>query len=157
MIYEITLIKEKMVYDLIDIIDKHTDNLDDEHKKIVLGVKYMEKELGTTLTENGENFYMYDVNLTLNNIVSVLTTLEDSGVLSLEDGDTFNSYCTKILEAQEIECSNHINIGNIIIADDGYPYQICEIDYDDFSVKLWDGDEMNFGHWESPLKCKSKV
>lgn len=156
MIYEVALIKEELFYELMDIIDKHIDDLEDGHKRVVSGLKYMEKEIGLDVYDD-RDVYMSDVNSVVNNAVDVLTTLEASGVLSKEDADTFSDYCTKILEAQEIECSRHICVGSLVIAEDGHPYQICEIDYDDFSVKLWDGDEMNSGYWESPLKCRAKA
>jgi hypothetical protein len=157
MIYEIALVKEDIFYELMDIIERYIDDLEDGHKRVVSGLHYMEKEMTTSLKENGKDVYMSDVNSTLNNAVDVLTTLEAKGVLSKEDAETFDDYCTKILEGVEIESSEHICVGKIIIAEDGYPYQISEIDYDDFSVNLWDGDEMSSGYWESPLNCRAKA
>jgi len=157
MIYEVALIKENIFYELMDIIDKHIDDLEAGHKRVVSGLKYMEKEMVTSLKENGKDVYMSDVNTSLNSAVDVLTTLEAKGVLSKEDAEIFDDYCTKILEGVEIESSEHICVGRIIIAEDGYPYQISEIDYDDFSVFLSSGDELEWGHWESPLKCRAKA
>ena len=157
MIYEIALVKEGIFYELMDIIDKHIDDLEAGHKRVVSGLKYMEKEMVTSLKENGKDVYMSDVNTSLNSAVDVLTTLEAKGVLSKEDAEIFDDYCTKILEGVEIESSEHICVGRMIVDVDGHPYIISEIDCDDFSVRLWDGDEMCSGHWESPLNCRAKV
>jgi hypothetical protein len=155
MIYEVALIKENIFYEFINIMDKHLDDIDSTHKVVVKGLRYMEKVILSR--EDGKDVYMSDVSIALNSTVNILTTLEAKGVLSKEDAETFDAYCTKILEGVEIESSEHICVGRIIIAEDGYPYQISEIDYDDFSVFLSSGDQLEWGHWESPLNCRAKA
>lgn len=40
--------------------------------------------------------------------------------------------------------------GQLVIDNQGNPYQISEINEDDNSICLWDGDETSNGFWEDP-------
>lgn len=155
MIYEVALKKEQLFSDLFYMLTTYVNDLDKQQQQAYETICSLEKEIEQHLPGNKES-YMSDVNTALNKTIEVLTELEGENKLTDLAKNEFDELCRIVLEGQEIECSEHIQVGRMIVCE-GLPYQISEIDYEDFSVKLWGGDELDNGHWDSPLNCKAKI
>jgi hypothetical protein len=148
--FEIALTKDAFRETLMNIIEE--SKLNDSQEETLKGLLHLEGELNV---EN-KDLFCKDVDYSLSLCIKLLREIETSEPLNEEVKKEFDEICNRILQAQEIECSKHINIGKLVICD-GLPYQVCEIDYEDFSVKLCGSDELDGGFWESPLNCKSVV
>jgi len=135
--YEVALKKEQLFSDLFSMLTTYVNDLDKRQK-------------------HDYETICFDVNTALDKTIELLTQLEDEGKLTDLAKNEFDEICRIVLEGQEIECSEHLQVGKMIVCE-GLPYQIIEIDYEDFSVKLWSGDELDKGHWESPLNCVGKI
>ena len=153
---EIALKKVQLFYDLFSMLTTYVNDLDKRQKHDYETICFLMEDIKKEHTSIFEDTYMFDVNTALDKTIELLTQLEDEGKLTDLDQNEFDGICRIVLEGQEIECSEHIQVGKMIVCE-GLPYQIIEIDYEDFSVKLWSGDELDKGHWESPLNCVGKI
>ena len=149
---EIALKKVQLFYDLFSMLTTYVNNLDKRQKHDYETICFLVEDIKKEHTSIFEDTYMFDVNTALDKTIELLTQLEDEGKLTDLDQNEFDGICRIVLEGQEIECSEHIQVGKMIVCE-GLPYQIIEIDYEEFSVKLWSGDELDKGYWESPLNC----
>jgi len=156
--YEIALKREQLFYDLFPMLTTYVNDLDKRGKHDYDAICLLKEDIEKLLKDSIQNRkqYMSYVNEALDKTIEVLTYLEDCGKLTDLEQNEFDAICRIVSESNEIEDSKYFQVGKMIVCD-GLPYQIIEIDYEDFSVKLWSGDELDKGHWESPLNCVGKV
>ena len=138
--FEIALTKDNFRETLMNIIHESSDKLDQKQIETFKGLLHLEGELSI----DNKELFCTDVNYSLNLCVELLTELEANGFLSKENKNEFDEICSRILQAQELECSPHIEIGKMVVYKKK-AYQIVEIDYDELTVCLSDGDDMNWG------------
>ena len=171
--YEITLKREQLFYDLFSTLTTYVNDLDKRQKHDYEAICFLKEDIEKLLKESiqkywsntsadkttivqDKNTYMFGVNTALDKTIELLTQLEDEGKLTDLDQNEFDEICRIVSESNEIENSEYLQVGKMIVCE-GLPYQIIEIDYEDFSVRLWSGDEDDKGYWESPLNCVAKI
>lgn len=117
--------------DGMDLLDKYSTLLDQDHYKTYLGLLETEDTLTIeSITFGGDVCYY------LNLIIEILTSYEDRMISG--DQEIFDEICSKSLSIAEL--SNYI-IGQLITYDK-LPYMVMEIDYDDLSLLLGNGFEI---------------
>lgn len=167
--YEITLKREQLFSDLFSTLTTYVNDLDKRGKHDYEAICLLKEDIEKLLKDSIQKYwsntsadkttivqdrkqYMSYVNEVLDRTIELLTHLEDRDKLTDLDQNEFDAICRIVLESNEIEDSEYFKVGKMIVCG-GLPYQIIEIDYEDFSVKLWSGDELDKGYWESPLNC----
>lgn len=89
------------------------------------------------------------VECSIDSMIEVLTTIEE-GEMSDYDKQEFDEICSQVLEGEALK-SSHIGKGKMVLCN-GLVYQITDIDYDDFTIKLEDLDS-GVKFWEKPRLC----
>ena len=154
--YEITLKREQLFYDLFSTLTTYVNDLDKRQKHDYETICFLMEDIQKASIVEDKETYMFRVNTALDKTIELLTQLEDEGKLTDLDQNEFDEICRIVSESNEIENSEYLQVGKMIVCE-GLPYQIIEIDYEDFSVRLWSGDEDDKGYWESPLNCVAKI
>ena len=99
--------------------------------------------------------YEKDVSVILDTCIGLVSELESDGLLSKNDASEFDGISTLVLQAQELMSPTDIVVGALTVYE-GLPYQIDEIDYDDFSVHISSGELDDNGLWVSPVELGDK-
>tara|TARA_R100000231_G_scaffold129537_1_gene100951 strand:- start:483 stop:980 length:498 start_codon:yes stop_codon:yes gene_type:complete len=163
--YKITLKREQLFSDLFPTLTTYVNDLDKRGKHDYEAICLLKDSIQkywsntssdkTTIVQDRKQYMSY-VNEALDRTIELLTYLEDLGRLTELELNEFDAICRIVNESNEIEDSEYFQVGKMIVCE-GLPYQIIEIDYEDFSVRLWSGDEDDKGYWESPLNCVGKI
>jgi hypothetical protein len=137
---------------LLEMCDKYEINHPD-HKLAYGKSALVFQNITNEKCKNGEQKKLRRilVEKSINSIVNVLTTIEGEGKLSKLDKEEFDEICSQLLEGEELK-SNHIKKGKMVLCDD-LAYQITDIDFDDFTIRLEDFDS-GVKFWEKPTSCK---
>ena len=117
----------------MELLEKYSDILDQDHQQTLIGLLESEK----TLDMKSETFGN-DVGYYLNLIIQVLTSYEDR--MTKQDQEEFEEICRKSLVIPEL---SKYHVGQLIVYKK-LPYQIYEIDYDDLSILIGDLEEGEF-------------
>lgn len=117
--------------DGMDLLEKYSNLLNQDHFNTFLGLLDTEDTLTIESISFGSDVYYY-----LNLIIGVLTNYKDR--MTSDDQEIFEDICSKLLSISKL--SNYI-IGQLITYNE-LPYMIMEIDYDDLSLLLGDGFEV---------------
>ena len=115
------------------LLEKYSGILDQDHQQTRIGLLESEKTLDVESDTFGN-----DVGYYLNLIIEILTSYEDK--MTKEDQEEFDNICTSSLVIGKL--SNY-EVGQLIVYEK-LAYQIFEIDYDDLSILIGDGKEVEF-------------
>lgn len=121
---------DKLREDGMNLLEKYSNLLDQDHHITFLGLLKTED----TLTIESETFGN-DVCYYLNLIIEILMSYEDR--MDEKDQDIFNDIC---ITALEIEVLSNYKVGMLIMHND-IPYQVMDIDFDDTTLCLGNGEE----------------
>jgi hypothetical protein len=132
-IMENYLAVDKLREDGMNLLEKYSNLFDQDHNEIFKGLLRTE----TTIDIESETFGG-DVGYYLNLIIEVLTSYEDR--MSKEDREEFDDICTKSLSLYEL---SKYHIGKLIIHNE-LPYRVMDIDFDDVSLLLGNGEIEEF-------------
>jgi len=121
---------DKLREDGMNLLEKYSNLLDQDHRiTFVLLVKTEH-----TLTIDSETFGN-DVCYYLNLIIEILTSYED--LMDKEDQEMFDDICTISLQIDKL---SDYKVGALIIHNK-LPYQVMDIDFDDITLCLGNGEE----------------
>jgi hypothetical protein len=123
----------------MNLIEKYVDELDVDHLTTFKGLLKDEKNLSIENETFGD-----DVRYNLNLCIEILTNLEDRNVLSDEEKLEFDDICILSLKICRFD-TFCLSVGDLIIYKN-HPYQITEIDYDDYSLQL-SYSNYEYGFW----------
>ena len=117
----------------MNLLEKYSNLFDQDHNETFKGLLRTEKTLDIESLTFGD-----DVSYYLNLIIDILTSYEDR--MSEEDQEEFDDICTKSLTLYEL---SKYHIGKLIIHNQ-LPYQVMDIDFDDVSLLLGNGEIEEF-------------
>ena len=117
----------------MNLLEKYSNLFDQDHNETFKGLLRTEKTIDIESQTFGD-----DVSYYLNLIIDILTSYEDR--MSEEDQEEFDDICTKSLTLYKL---SKYHIGKLIIHNQ-LPYQVMDIDFDDVSLLLGNGEIEEF-------------
>ena len=130
--------KEILADELIDIIQSNFNLLSDESVNDLNGVIYLMESL---YDDYNEEIYNKDITVVIDTCIDVLTGIENE--LSIQDKESFNGICNVFVIKDLL---SELKQGKLITYDN-IPYIVSEIDFDDNSVHIFNGEIDDNGIW----------
>ena len=130
--------KEILADELIDIIQSNFNLLSDESVNNLNGVIHLMESL---YDDYNEEIYNKDITVVIDTCIDVLTGIEDE--LSIQDKESFNDICNVFIINDLL---SELKQGKLITYDN-IPYIVSEIDFDDNSVHIFNGEIDDNGIW----------
>ena len=130
--------KEILADELIDIIQSNFNLLSDESVNDLNGVIYLMESL---YDDYNEEIYNKDITVVIDTCIDVLTGIENE--LSIQDKESFNDICNVFIINDLL---SELKQGKLITYDN-IPYIVSEIDFDDNSVHIFNGEIDDNGIW----------
>ena len=130
--------KEILADELIDIIQSNFNLLSDESVNDLNGVIYLMESL---YDDYNEEIYNKDITVVIDTCIDVLTGIENE--LSIQDKESFNDICNVFVINDLL---SELKQGKLITYDN-IPYIVSEIDFDDNSVHIFNGEIDDNGIW----------
>jgi hypothetical protein len=121
---------DKLREDGMNLLEKYSNLLDQDHHITFAGLLKTEHTLAIDSETFGNDVCYY-----LNLIIEILTSYED--VMDKKDQEIFDDICTMSLQIDEL---SSYKVGMLIVHDN-LPYQVMDVDFDDITLCLGNGEE----------------